>query len=92
MTGDSLEAAQLLGEIRQPDSVMQNPVGAVIVRVGPTDDANQRQVLTIRTGDGIQHAEPTDGEGDSTGADATTPSVAICSVPSVEFVTTADQA
>jgi hypothetical protein len=92
MAGDSLEAPQFLGEIRQPDGVMQNPVRAVIVRVGSTYDANQWKVLTICTGNGIQHTEPTDGEGDSTGADTATPGIAICSIPGVQFIATANQA
>lgn len=71
--------------------MMQNPVRAIVIRVGPTNNANERQVLTVRAGNGIEHTQPSDREGDDAGADTTNPRVAIGSVSSVQFIATADQ-
>ena len=35
VAGDGLEAAELLGEVREADGVVEDAVGAVVVGVGP---------------------------------------------------------
>lgn len=88
---DSLEAAELLAEIGQPDGVMEDPVGAIVVGVGTADDANERQILTVGTGNGVENTEPADSEGDDARTDATGASVAVSRVAGVELVTAADE-
>nr|GMC89993.1 hypothetical protein CR513_06800 [Ipomoea batatas] len=89
---DGLKTPKLLGEIRQADGVVQDPVSAVIVRVWAADDANHRQILTVGAGDGVEHAQPAHREGDHTRAHPVGPSIAVRSVAGVELVTAADQA
>lgn len=85
-----LKAPQLLAKIRQTDRMVEDPVSSVVVGIGTSDDANQRQILAVRTGDRIEDAEPTDGESDDARTDAPGSSVAIGGVPSIEFVAAAD--
>ena len=70
---------------------MEDPTGAVVVGVGPTDDANQRQVLAVRSGDGVEHAEAADGERHHARADSPGARVAVGGVPGVELVAAPDQ-
>lgn len=70
--------------------MVEDSVGSVIVGVGTTDDANERQVLTVRAGDRIQNAESADGERDDARADAAGPRVAVGGVPGIKLVTAAD--
>ena len=90
-TSDGLKTAELLGEIGQADGVMQDPIGSVIVGVGAADDADDRQVLAVGPGDGVEHAEAAHGEGDGAGADTLCPGVAVGGVPGVELVAAADE-
>jgi hypothetical protein len=71
--------------------VVKDAVGAVVVGVGPAHDADDGEVLAVRAGDGVEHAEPTDGERDGAGADAPRPRVPVGGVPGVEFVAAADE-
>ena len=48
VAGDGLEAAELLGEVREADGVVEDAVGAVVVGVGPADDADDGEVLAVR--------------------------------------------
>jgi len=92
VAGDGLEAAELLGEVREADGVVQDAVGAVVVGVGTAHDADHGEVLAVRAGDGVEHAEPADGERDGAGADATGAGVPVGGVPGVELVAAADEA
>ena len=38
--------------------MVEDPTGAVVVGVGPTDDANQRQILAVRSSDGVEQPAP----------------------------------
>lgn len=90
VASNGLEAPEFLAEIRQPNGMMEDPVSAEVVRVGPTNDTYQRQVLTIRAGDRVDHAQPPNGERDNTRAYATAPRVPIGGIPGVEFVAAPD--
>ena len=92
MASDGLEAAELLGEVGDADGVVEDAVGAVVVGVGPADDADDGQVLAVGAGDGVEDAEAADGEGDGAGADAAWARVPIGRVPGVELVAAADEA
>lgn len=70
--------------------MMKDSVSSIIVGVRATDYANERQVLTVSAGDGIQNAKTADGERDDTRADAAGPSVAVSGVSSIKLVTAAD--
>ena len=70
--------------------MVEDPIGTIVVGVGPTNDADQRQVLAVRSGNGVEHAEAADGEGDDAGTDATGTRVAVGSVSGVELVAAAD--
>lgn len=90
-TGDSLKALELLTKIGQPDCVVEDPVCPVIVGIGTADYTNHRQILTVRAGNSIDHAQSTNRERNRTGANSSRPSIAIGGVPGVELVATADQ-
>jgi len=87
---NGLKAPQLLAEIGQTDGVVEDPTRTIVVGVGPTNDADQRQVLAVRSGDRVEHAEPANGERDNASADTSSTGVAIGSVPGVELVAAAD--
>lgn len=82
----------LLGEVWEADGVVENPVGAVVVGVGTANDADEREVLAVRAGDGVEDAEAPDGEGNDAGADAAGTGIAIGGVASVELVAAPDDA
>lgn len=69
---------------------MEDPIGAEVVTVGTTNDANERQILTISTGNGVDGAKATDAESDDASSDAARSSIAIGGVAGVELVATAD--
>lgn len=62
---------------------MKDPVGAEIVGVRTSDDADDREVLAVGAGDRVQNAESTDGEGHNAGTDSTRSSVTVGGVPGV---------
>lgn len=70
---------------------MEDPIGPVIIGVGPTDYTNDRQVLAAGTGNSVQDAEPAHSESDDTRAHAPGASVAVGGVPGVELVAAADE-
>lgn len=70
---------------------MEDPVGPVVVRVGAANNAYQREVLAVGTGNGIEDTETSDGESDGAGTDAAGPSVTIGSVSGIELVAAADE-
>lgn len=86
-----MKASKLLGEIRKPNCMVQDPVSAIIVGIGATHNANHRQILTVSTSNGVQHAKPTDSESDHTCTHALGSSIAISGVAGVELVAAADQ-
>lgn len=71
--------------------MVEDPIRAVVVGVRPTDYANDRQVLTVRTSDGVQDAEPADCKGNDARADAPGTRVAVGGVAGVELVAAADE-
>jgi len=50
---DRLKAPELLCKIRQPNSAMQNPARSIIIGIGPTNNTDNRQILTISTSNRI---------------------------------------
>lgn len=52
----SLEAPQLLTEIRHPHAVLHHSVGAVVVGIRPSHNADDREVLTIGVSHGVEDA------------------------------------
>lgn len=71
--------------------MMQDPVGTVIVRVRTSDDANHREILTVRAGDCVEDTQPSDCERHDARADASSPSVTVGCVPCIELIAAADQ-
>ena len=47
-----------LVEVRQPNSVVENPIGIVVVGVGTSNDTYDGEVLTVSTGESVDNAEP----------------------------------
>lgn len=90
IAGNRLEASEFLAKVRQPNCMVENSVSAVVVGVGASDDTNDGQVLAVSPGNGVENAEPPDGEGDDTCTDSTSPGVAIGGIPGVELVAAAD--
>lgn len=78
-------------EIRQSDGVVENPIRAVIVRIGATHDADDRQILAVSAGDGVDDAESADGEGSDAGAYAPGAGVSVRRITGVELVAAADE-
>lgn len=71
--------------------MVEDPVGAVVVRIGSSDDANHRQILAVSSGNGVEDAESSDGEGDDASTDAPGTRVSVGGIASVEFVAAADE-
>lgn len=90
IASDGLKAPKLLAKIRQPNSVVKNPAGSIVIRVGSSNYTNQRQVLTVGSSDRIENTEPPHSESNNTRADATRASVAISGVAGVELVAAAN--
>ena len=88
-TGDRLKRTKLLGEVRQPNCVVKNPVGAVIVRIRPTNYTNHRQILTVGTRNGVQNAEATHSERHHTSSHAPRTRVAVGGVAGIELIAAA---
>lgn len=70
--------------------MVKNSVGSVIIGVGPSNNTNHRQILTVRSGNRVQYTEPTDRESNRARADATRARVAVSGVSSVELVAAAN--
>lgn len=83
MASDSPKTSQLLGEIGQPHGMMKDPVGAVVVGVGPPDGGDERQVVAVRASYRIHDAEPADGEHHHACAHTTQPCIAVGGLPCV---------
>jgi hypothetical protein len=89
ITCHSLEAAKLLTEIRNAYGVMQDTVGAKIVGVGTTHDADDREVLTVSTSNGIDDTETTDGEGDHHCPHSLPSSIPISGIACIDLIAAA---
>ncbi len=89
ITCHSLEAAKLLTEIRNAYGVMQDTVGAKIVGVGTTHDADDREVLAVSTSDGIDDTETTDSEGDHHCPHSLPSSIPISSIARIDLIAAA---
>lgn len=70
--------------------MMQNPIRPIVVGIRPSDDTDHRQVLTVRSGDRVEEAQPTHGERHHARSDATRPSIPVGRVPCIELVAAAD--
>lgn len=71
--------------------MVENPVSSIVVGVGTADDAYQREVFTVRAGDGVEDAKSSDSESDDAGSNTASPSIAVGGVSGVELVAAADQ-
>jgi hypothetical protein len=89
IASDCLKAPELLAKVRQTNGVVKNSVGPIVIGVGTTYYANERQVLAVRAGDRVDNAEAANGEGHDTRADAAGAGVTISGVPGVELVAAA---
>jgi len=87
---DRSKAPELMAEVRQTNGVVKNSVCPVVIGVGTTDYANERQVLAVRPGDRVEDAETANGEGHDARADAAGAGVAVSGVPGVELVAAAN--
>jgi hypothetical protein len=54
-TSDFLETSSLLTPIGFADRVMEDVIGPKIIRIWPTRNANDRQILTVRARNRIYH-------------------------------------
>jgi hypothetical protein len=88
---DSLEAAILLAEVGHPDSMMQNAVGPIVVRIRAPDDTDDGQILSVSPHYRIDDAEPPNCERDDAGPHAPGSRVPIGRVAGVELVAAADE-
>lgn len=86
-----MEAAELLTEVGQADGVVENAVGPEVVGVGAADDADDREILAEGPSDGVEDAEPANGERHRAGPDPTGPGIAIGSVPGVQLIAAAHE-
>ena len=90
ITSNGLKTAIFLAEIGNPDGMMKNPIGTVIVRIRTSTDAYNREILTVRAGNCVDHTEASEGEGDDAGTDAALARVSVGGVAGVELVAAAD--
>lgn len=77
MASKRLKATELLGKIRQANGVVENSIGAIIIGIGTPNNTNDWKVLALSTGYGIENAKATD---------TPRPSIAICSIASIDLV------
>lgn len=89
--GDWLETSELLGKIRQPDGVVQDPVRPVVIGIRPSHDTDHRQVLTVSPCDGVEHAETPNRERHHARAHTPSSRVPISRIAGVQLVAAADQ-
>ncbi|KAK4748682.1 hypothetical protein SAY87_015268 [Trapa incisa] len=73
------------------DGVVEDPVRPIIVGVGPAHDANHGEILTVSTGNVVEHAQAADSEGDRAGAHTLGPGISVGGVPCVQIVAAAYQ-
>jgi hypothetical protein len=71
--------------------MMKNSVSTVVIRIRSTDYTNQRQILTVRSSNGVENTKSADGERDSARTNAARPSVSVSGVSGVELVAAADE-
>lgn len=71
--------------------MMEDPISPVVIGIRPADYTNHRQILTVRAGNSIDHAQSTNGERDGAGANSSGPGIAVGGVPSVELIAATDQ-
>lgn len=88
--GDGLEATEFLTKIGQTNGVVKNSVGAIIICVRPSNNTNDRKVLTVSSSNGIENTKPTHCESDNTSPNPTSPGIAIGSIPSIELIAAAN--
>jgi hypothetical protein len=88
---DLLEAPELLAKVGVSGGVVQDSVGAVVVGVGATDNANDGEILAVRAGDGIDHAQASHGERHGAGPDAVGARVPVSSVARIQLVAASNE-
>jgi hypothetical protein len=71
--------------------MMQNAVGPIVVRIRPTHDTDDGQIIAVSPRDRIDDAEPPDGERNGAGPHTSGSCVPIGRVASVELVAAADE-
>ena len=71
--------------------MVEYPVRAVIVRVGSTDETDDGEILAVRSGYGVQHAQTADREGNDASPDSARSGVAFSGVAGVKLVAAADE-
>lgn len=89
ITSYSLKAFELLGKIRQANSVVENSIGTIIIGIGTTNNTNDGKIVTVSTSNGVDNAEASNCEGDNTGTDTPGPRIAICTITCVHLIATA---
>lgn len=70
---------------------MEDPASSVVIGVRTPHDTYHRKVLAVGTGDGVEHTQASDGEGDNACSDTAGPSVAISGVAGVELVAASNE-
>jgi hypothetical protein len=70
---------------------MEDVIGPKIIRIRPTRDANDRQILTVRACNRIYHTQASHRESDRTCPDTMGPSIPVRRIPGVQFIATSDQ-
>ena len=93
LADERFKSFHLLGKgLGRAYRVVEHPVGAAVVAVGASSDADDGQGLGGGAGDGVEQGEPADGEGgdDAGGFPAARARVAVCGVTRVELVAGVD--
>lgn len=70
--------------------MMEDPISPIIIGVGSSDNANNREIFTVSTSNGVDDAEAANGERDDTGTNPTRPGVSISSIASIELIAAAN--
>jgi hypothetical protein len=90
-TGNLLEATELLPKVGDANGMMEDPIGAIVIGVRPTRNADDRQILRVRASNSIHYTEAPNGEGDNAGTDTLGTRVPIRSISSVELIAASNE-
>lgn len=85
-TGHSLKASKLLTEIRNANCMMQDPVGTEVVRIRAPNNAYNREILTVGSGNTVDNTEPSNGESNHNCTHTLPSGVTIGSISSVDLI------
>jgi hypothetical protein len=86
-----LEAAELLGEIRETNGMMEDAIGAIVIGVGAPRDTNDGEILTVSTSNGVEDAEATNSEGDNASTNTVGSGIAIGSIACIELIAASNE-